>query len=155
MIITGGSGAADEGGRGQGPHVLSFFCTHCGIELEIGAETAGFMAQCPRCGIVVRTPPIPTALVDEVTQAWAAVDVAPGGPAAVPVPTPYALSYLPAWAERYEHSEALEQIARCLQSISTAEEEEPDESTNCGYCGSTIARFMRKCPYCRHALWGV
>ena len=27
--------------------------------------------------------------------------------------------------------------------------------TNCSYCGSTIAGFLRKCPYCRHALWGV
>ena len=26
---------------------------------------------------------------------------------------------------------------------------------SCSFCGSTVAKFLRKCPFCRHALWGV
>jgi uncharacterized OB-fold protein len=46
-------------------------------------------------------------------------------------------------------------MARRLEDVTAGDEDDAGSMTNCSYCGSTIAPFLKKCPYCRHALWGI
>lgn len=134
--------------------MITFFCTRCGTRLEIEPELAGRYARCSHCSNRVRTPgletdEIPFARVVGEPAAAEGVD-GPADEEAGPL-----LSYVPAWPERHEAAVLLDQQAERLEHVDGAEEEGPDTMTNCSYCGSTIARFIRKCPFCRHALWGV
>jgi hypothetical protein len=128
--------------------MLSFYCITCGVKLAVDEAVSADRVRCGNCGSVVRTPPQPAedgipfarVLAEEVAE---------------PVPM-VALNYVPAWPERQAKNAMLEVFAERLRNV------QGDDGSNdatgmdsCSYCGSTVAKFLRKCPFCRHALWGV
>jgi hypothetical protein len=135
---------------------ITFYCTRCGTRMELDAAQAGQSVRCVHCAGLVRTPDGPVGAPDLPPLAALA--------AALPVMASggRVLSYLPAWPWRHAHELHVVEMARRLNELAnsgndaaSADFDGAETMTNCSYCGSTIAGFLRKCPYCRHALWGV
>ena len=127
--------------------MLHFFCTICGTRLEIDEQLAGQQARCSHCSNVVRTPTL-----DETYEVPLAKI------ASHELPT---LSYgMPPWALAQERKHQLqmshEQAADRLNRVfdDTPSDADGSKPCFCPSCGSTIAPFIRKCPFCRNALWG-
>ena len=126
--------------------------------MELDApHAAGQAVRCVHCAGLVRTPVVGAARREPGVPPLAALA------AALPMvpPMPPVLSYVPAWPWRYARELDFAEMARRLHELDEgggdrpADGDDADAMTNCSYCGSTIAGFLRKCPYCRHALWGV
>jgi hypothetical protein len=124
--------------------------------MELDPEQAGQSVRCVHCAGLVRTPAGQVGPPELPPLAALA--------AALPVfASRRVLSYVPAWPWRHAHELHVVEIARRLHELATSENDGDRPAgldgaggmTNCSYCGSTIAGFLRKCPYCRHALWGV
>jgi hypothetical protein len=97
---------------------------------------------------VVRTPALPA---DGIPFARVVAEEA----AAEPVPV-LALDYVPVWPERQAKAAMLDVFAERLERVHAGDgNDEVTGMDSCSYCGSTVAKFLRKCPFCRHALWGV
>ena len=150
--------------------LITFFCTRCGTRLETEAENADGRVRCEQCAGVTRVP----GLVDGIPFARVAATTAPDAdshdpmvrdidashdgiaPPAASADVPPALSYLPSGPDRRARSVLLDQQAERLTRVEGDDEGNPDRhSTACPFCGSTIAPFVKTCPYCRHPLWGV
>jgi hypothetical protein len=125
--------------------------------MELDPADAGQVVRCVHCAGLVRTPagPMRTSELPPLAALAAALPVMAGPPV---------LSYLPAWPWWRQHREVyFTEMARRLHELASSEDggdlpaglDGTQTMTNCSYCGSTIAGFLRKCPYCRHALWGV
>ena len=126
--------------------MIGFYCTRCGTRLEIEPEHAGSLVRCEQCSAVVRTP---ERVPDDIPFARVAEPIPVHAIPAAP------LSYVPAWPERYERSLALDALAERLSHVEADDAPDGEGMTQCSHCGSTIAGFVRKCPFCRRALWGV
>jgi hypothetical protein len=125
--------------------------------MELDAPVAGQAVRCVHCGGLVRTPVVAPMPDEPGVPPLAALAAA----ASVVPPLPPVLSYVPAWPWRHARELHFAEMARRLHELDSTGGDRPeaaedtDAMTNCSYCGSTIAGFLRKCPYCRHALWGV
>ena len=138
--------------------MVTFYCTRCGVRMEIEPDSAGREVRCVRCAALVRTPSASFAEGDAAEEIPFAQIVAGGNEAeesAHDSADTQPLTYAPAWPERHEHSLLVEQAADRLRRVEAAGDREAEAMINCPYCGTTIARFIRKCPSCRHALWGI
>ena len=140
--------------------MLTFFCTRCGTRLQASTELAGGAVRCGHCRGTTRTPEaadhVPFARVAEPAtpedftgeaEAVASVPVA-----GLAVPLPYATS--PPDLGRWERSLALDVLADRLEHVQAPDENEGEGLNQCPHCGSSIAYFVRKCPFCRHPLFG-
>src|SRR4051794_41298461 len=101
--------------------MVTFFCTRCGVALEVEPESAGRPVRCGRCSTVVRTPAAVVSDVEEVPFAR----LAASAPGPFPPPLPMSLSYVPAWPERHERAVWLDQMARRLEAVTAPDEEDP------------------------------
>ena len=119
---------------------------------------AGRAVRCASCSTVVRTPNrddgIPFAQVAEVVsdaEAIAAVEAASMLLGYAEPSTPLN----PGGGGRGD-AEPPETVAERLGRVVLAAEGDDGTGamTECPYCGSTIASFVRKCPFCRHPLYG-
>ena len=119
--------------------MTAFFCTRCGTALELPRGLRANTVCCPSCSALVRTP-------------W--VDLPFARRAAFPpVPLHYASPrHARAWSERFLEREVLAERLRHVVDDEPAGER--TGMTDCPCCGSTIAAFTRKCPFCRNALAG-
>ena len=128
-----------------------FYCTRCGIQLQIEADLAGQSVRCGHCANVVRSSEsedrVPTAAVtaEYVTHPIVSIDPLPVLP----------LNYAPAWAGHKQHGESLEVLAARLARVEvSARSDDESAMCDCPFCGSTITRYVGRCPFCRHPLHG-
>lgn len=125
--------------------VSTFHCTRCGALLR-GPSGAGVgRVRCGHCGSPTRVPP----RADDLPVAAVAGAGGDNGNDGVPVP-----SYVPAWLDRHERNLQRDAIAERLHDVRDDTEGDLSRMTECRFCGTTIAPFVRTCPSCRHPLWG-
>ncbi len=128
--------------------MISFFCTRCGTALEVEPEHAGGEVRCGHCSTVVRAPETAPPQEEIPFAQVAMADVEQTASSSM-------LSYRTPWGPRDEILN-IDALAERLNRVEAPDESvEEDGMSRCKYCGSTIARYMRKCPFCRHALWGM
>lgn len=145
--------------------MITFFCTRCGTALEVDDfGRAGQPVRCANCNTVVRTPDV----ASDIPVARAAAPrledfpAGPEQPEEPPFTTPfdgvtfepldYGIASYP--APRFRDESALDEMAERLGRVEHDLAEGEDGMTECKVCGSTIAGFVRKCPFCRNALHG-
>ena len=139
--------------------MLQFYCSRCGTQLQIADDQAGRRVKCAHCKAVVGTPEqgndVPHASVvgvdeeitdsDEVLEELEAevVEAAMRGRATRVPGTP--LWEVPVDADA---------IAEQLEQIDVPADAENVTMTECPFCGSTIASYVGRCPFCRYLLRG-
>ena len=150
--------------------MLRFYCTRCGTQLQIADEQAGRRVKCAHCKAVVATPEpgddvphatvaspelgddVPHAAVDastadtdEVLEELEAevVEAAMRG-MATPVPG------TPLWQVKLDADE----VAEKLERVEIPADVKNVTMTECPFCGSTIASYVGRCPFCRYSLRG-
>jgi DNA-directed RNA polymerase subunit M/transcription elongation factor TFIIS len=139
--------------------MLQFYCTRCGSQLQIAEEHAGRRVKCAHCKAVVPSPQpgneVPHAVVAEVEEATAdtdevleeleaeVVEAAMRG-MAKPVPG------TPLWQVELDTDAVVEK----LEQVEVPADAENVSMTECPHCGSTIASYVGRCPFCRILLRG-
>jgi tRNA(Ile2) C34 agmatinyltransferase TiaS len=139
--------------------MLQFYCTRCGTQLQIADEQAGRRVKCAQCKAVVGTPEpgndVPHAVVADVAEATTdtddvleeleaeVVEAAMRG-MATPVPG------TPLWQVKLDTDE----VAEKLERVEIPADVENVTMTECPFCGSTIASYVGRCPFCRYLLRG-
>jgi len=125
---------------------ITFYCARCGTRLELDSRPAGGEALCPHCHATTR---VPAAALPFARIAAAPYDPDPQSPA------PPVLVYRAAGPDdRYERSLLHDVVAERLRNV-VDDATAAGAMTSCSYCGTTIARYIKKCPSCRHPLWGI
>jgi hypothetical protein len=147
----------------EGSSVISFFCIRCGTALEIDDDhPAGHAVRCATCRSVVRTPEIAAEIPDARLapprlEGFAVEAPAEGEP---PLATPFEAASLDYGIASYPPSQfrdedALNELAERLKRVEhNPAPDAEDTMTECRICGSTIAGFIRHCPFCRNSLVG-
>lgn len=139
--------------------MLQFYCTRCGTQLQIADEQGGRRVKCAHCKAVVASPElgneVPHAAVaeadeviadtDEVLEELEAevVEAAMRG-MATPVPG------TPLWQVKVD----TDALAENLERVELPADAENLTMTECPFCGSTIASYVGRCPFCRILLRG-
>jgi DNA-directed RNA polymerase subunit M/transcription elongation factor TFIIS len=155
---------------------MQFFCTRCGERLKAPDDWCNIRVRCASCGGVTRTPDAVAAAALPVAEVAEEEDfgefLEDEEPAAQPINDDDALRQL---LRRHEaeipfarvasldyatpveppFALAVEELAERLANVQVAEDEpEASAMTDCPYCGSRIASFVGKCPFCRNPLCG-
>ena len=127
--------------------MITFFCTRCGVQLQLDGDPNGQLVRCARCTATVRSPE-PTTYVP---VAQVALDDEP------------AIDTLGRTLHQLGHAvraitlpavDTIETIAERLTRVEPAPPEDSTALTDCPHCGSAIASFVGRCPFCRHPLRG-
>lgn len=148
--------------------MIEFFCTRCGAALGVPEELADRNVQCEVCNKVLRAPQSTVELPDEppfaepvspldelAAQVWASEVRELTG---VTMPLDYRDRRLPAIVQRSPGMPAVrepaEAIAKRLERVEATTDTKDHSMTTCPHCGSTIAPYVGRCPFCRHPLHG-
>jgi DNA-directed RNA polymerase subunit RPC12/RpoP len=131
--------------------MISFFCTRCGTRLQIDDDLGGQSVRCGHCDAALRSPEV----ADDIPIAQVAEEVLVADFAPEPVPV-LPLDYIRAWRPppRFRIGDSLEVLAERLERVEPPDPQDASAMTNCPHCGSTIASFVGRCPFCRHPLRG-
>ncbi len=127
--------------------MVTFFCTRCGIQLHLDSEPDGQLVRCARCTATVRSP-------DPATYVPMA-QIAPEDEPAIDAlgRTLHQLGHV-VRAITLPAVDTIETLAERLTRVESTPSEEPTAMTECPHCGSAIANFVGRCPFCRHPLRG-
>ena len=159
---------------------IAFFCTRCGAGLRVASDLAGQRVRCPQCATAVHAPhaqdsiPIADFAVPQTGLGWAerssgeensaelleTLD-APGG-ANRPLSEDDAAALLqtldyasgPPARKPLREGESLDVLAERLTRVHLPAAGDESAMTECPFCGSTIAPYVGRCPFCRHPLHG-
>jgi DNA-directed RNA polymerase subunit RPC12/RpoP len=149
--------------------MVVFFCARCGTQLEVPPDVAGRDVRCGNCTRIVPSPtadaawPAAAVVIDDeevavdesdLTEAIAA-EVSPQPFATLVAAAPlWPLAYQQPWRppSRWRPGE-LELLAERLEKVEAPAVDRAAMS-ECPYCGSTIAGYVGRCPFCRHPLRG-
>jgi len=122
--------------------MISFYCTRCGVQLQVDEHPNGQAVQCGRCAAVVRSPEADLQqsgdMVEELAEAARELAHSPR----------------PALRVKLDDRESAEVIAERLTRVAILVERDRSSTTACPHCGSTIASYVGRCPFCRHSLHG-
>lgn len=145
---------------------IAFFCTRCGTELSVGATLGGQRVRCPHCASAVRAPdgqePIPVARRAAPTIVRPLTDDQAAEMADRPLTDDEAADALqmleyasrPPIAPHVRGTVPVEVLAERLGRVEMPEPGDKTAMTECPFCGSTIAPYVGRCPFCRHPLHG-
>ncbi len=107
--------------------------------------------RCGQCSKVLHPP----SATDDLPVAQAATEI--HRPAAMvhvrPVPV-MPLNYMRAWRPNARKGDSIEVLAERLTRIEPPDESDASAITHCPHCGSSIASYVGRCPFCRHPLHG-
>ena len=154
---------------------MQFFCTRCGEKLKVPDDWCNIRVRCASCASVTRTPdaaggalPVAEVAEDEPFGEFLEDHDADARPidddealrqllrpheADVPFARVASLNY--ATPAEPPFAVAVEELAERLANVQVADgDPEASAMTDCPYCGSRIASYVGKCPFCRNPLCG-
>lgn len=137
---------------------IAFFCTRCGAGLRVLPDRGGQRVRCPQCATAVVAPnrheaiPIADLAMPREEAQGAGQPLSEDDAAEMLQTLDYALCASARVPQR--DGESLDVLAERLTRVEMPEPGEESAMTDCPFCGSTIAPYVGRCPFCRHPLHG-